>query len=158
MDRFENIVLGIALVLLILALTVMGISMAKQTGTAKEPAACPDFWYSSYFEPCSMTEQGCCPDGVTAANEDGSSCNATPCSLSPGGCCPDGVTAMVDPSKCPAAASKCYNVNKMGENGLESMDFTTDEYMGTQGLCKKQNWAKMNGLNWDGVSNVANAC
>jgi len=159
MDNFEKIVMAIALVLLILALTVMGISMAKQTGTAKEPAACPDFWYSSYYEPCASTVNKCCPDGVTAANDDKSNCNATPCSLSPEGCCPDGVTAMTsDPTKCPAASSKCYNINDLGDKHLTSMDFSSDTYMGTQGMCNKQNWAKTNGLNWDGVSNVPSAC
>jgi len=159
MDRFEKIVIGIALVLLIATLTIMGISMAKHQGTGREPAACPDFWYSSYFQPCSSSPHGCCPDGATASNADGSNCNSTPCSLTPNKCCPDGVTAMTDdPSKCPAAVSKCFNVHKLGENGLMSMDFTTDEYVGTQGMCNKQLWAKKNGLNWDGVSNMPNAC
>jgi hypothetical protein len=159
MDNFEKIVMGIALVLLILALTVMGISMAKHNGTRPVPAACPDFWYSSYYEPCSASPNGCCPDGVTAANDDGSSCNATPCNLTTNGCCADGVTAMPDDSsKCPVAASKCYNIHELGENTVVSADFTSDMYMGTQGLCNKQTWAKTNGLNWDGVSNVPNAC
>ena len=157
MDKFETVVMGIALALLILTLTVMGVSMAKHTGTRPEPAACPDFWYSSYYEPCSMSPNGCCPDGVTAANEDGS-CNASPCSLTPGGCCPDGVTAMTDSTTCPAAASKCYNVNRLGDNVLDSADFTTDMYIGSQGLCNKQKWAKTNGLNWDGISNAPDAC
>ena len=159
MDNFEKIVMAIALVLLILALTLLGVSMAKQTDAVKQPAACPDFWYSSYYQPCSTTEFKCCPDGVTAANASGSSCTKTPCSLSQYGCCPDGVTNMTsDATKCPKAAAKCYNINGLGKNGLVSMDFMTDAFMGTQSLCNKQNWAKTNGLNWDGVSNVPNAC
>ena len=159
MDRFEKIVMGIALVLLILALTVMGVSMASQKKVDKEPKACPDFWYSSYFTPCNMTPHKCCPDGITAANEKGTNCNATPCALTDDGCCPDQVTPMTkDPTKCPKASSKCYNTNKIGKAGVTVMDFTTDSFMGTQGLCNKQNWAKTNGVNWDGVSNVPNAC
>lgn len=156
MDTFETIVMGIALVLLIAALTVMGVSLGKHKGLAPQPAACPDFWYSSYYTPCASTENGCCADGVTAANADGTSCSATPCSLSPEGCCPDGVTNAG--GTCPVASAQCHNVDNLETTCPSSMDFTPDMYVGSQGLCNKQTWAKKCGLNWDGVSNVANAC
>ena len=158
MDTFERIVLGIAFVLLIAALTVMGVSMGKHTGLAPQQSACPDFWYSSYYEPCASTPYGCCTDGVTAANANGTSCTETPCSLTAGGCCPDGVTTIKDGVTCPISSSKCYNVENLITTCPNSMDFTPDKYVGSGGLCEKQNWAKKCGLNWDGVSNVANAC
>jgi len=157
MDTFEKTVMGVALVVLLLALTFFGIQMGKRELPKVEPAACPNFWQSSYFKPCDLTEFKCCADGVTPANADKSNCSLTPCSVT-GDCCPDGITKKVgDGSACPAAVAKCYN-RKLDSACGQEVDFNESKYTGTNGLCEKQNWAKQCNMNWDGVTNVPNAC
>jgi len=58
---------------------------------------------------CTGTRYGCCDDGVTTKNEDGTSCPVpigSNCTGSQYGCCDDGVTAKnADGSSCPSSSS-----------------------------------------------------
>ena len=38
------------------------------------------------------------------------------------------------------------------------MNFTTDEFIGTDGLKNKCNWAKSCDLTWDGITNNSDVC
>jgi hypothetical protein len=63
-----------------------------------------------------------------------------------------------------SGAFVCNNVHGLGQNlgsGLPEtqMDFNTDYYTGSDGLCNKYTWAKQYGLQWDGItSGIANPC
>lgn len=62
--------------------------------------------------------------------------------------------------------SKCVNVKNLGkcksssDPGTFSMDFTTSEFTGSQGLCNKYKWATSTcGVSWDGITyGVENPC
>jgi hypothetical protein len=57
-------------------------------------------------------------------------------------------------------ASKCVNDQpNLGNSDCETtMDFSSAVWSGSDGLCKKKQWAKKCNLTWDGVTNNANAC
>ena len=62
--------------------------------------------------------------------------------------------------------TQCVNVKDLGsckkpEKGQShyTMDFTTPEYSGSNGLCAKYTWANKCGLSWDGITyGVSNPC
>jgi hypothetical protein len=55
--------------------------------------------------------------------------------------------------------SNCVNVKNLGTCATETMDFSTSEYTGDQGLCNKYNWANNCGVSWDGITyGVTNPC
>jgi hypothetical protein len=59
---------------------------------------------------CTASQYGCCDDGVTVKNADGTSCPvpASSCTASQYGCCDDGVTVKnADGTSCPVPASSC---------------------------------------------------
>jgi hypothetical protein len=146
----------------------MGIALKQNAGKSNAVAsACPDFWFSSYYQPCGMSEYGCCSNGVTPANEDGSNCeDAVLCDGSPHGCCPDGFTlkTSTDGANCPAPGSAlCYNVKSLPKEPVngdckikDPADFKAK--FGNSTLCAQQTWAKRCGVTWDGVTNVDNDC
>ena len=54
----------------------------------------------------------------------------------------------------PTGKQLCYNVKNLGNTSCEkTMDFTTDYWQGSQGDCRKVQWAKKCDLTWDGVTN-----
>jgi hypothetical protein len=167
MQTFERSVLIVALLILIVTLAVMGIALKQNAGKGPGPAAeCPDFWFSSFYEPCKMSQHGCCDDEVTPANADGTNCGTGDCLLTENGCCPDGFTAKnsLDGANCPAPGpAMCYNVNGLpkppvnGECKIKNpADFKAQ--FGNTSLCSKQTWAKRCSVSWDGVTNVDNDC
>lgn len=169
MQTFERSVLIVALLILIVTLTVMGIALKQNAGKGNAVAsACPDFWFSSYYQPCSMSNFGCCSNGITPANESGSNCeSAVNCNSTEFGCCPDGFTTQTtsDGVNCPQqGTSMCYNVKSLPEKPVEGtckmMDPLTEFTVegGNSLLCSKQKWAKKCQVSWDGVSNIDNAC
>ena len=101
-----------------------------------------------------------CPDYWTTLNK---KVEGAACLTSEFGCCSDYATAKTDRdgTNCPI---KCYNSHQLGKVSSTcpslptEVDFGTEEYKGSQGLCKKQTWAKKCDLTWDGVTNIANAC
>ena len=55
----------------------------------------------------------------------------------------------------------CTNVHNLGRGDggcSNSMDFTTEEYAGADGLRKKCEWAKSCDLTWDGITNSERNC
>jgi hypothetical protein len=54
---------------------------------------------------------------------------------------------------------KCVNVKNLGNLSCgKEMDFTTEEWQGSNGLCNKYNWAKSCDLTWDGITNNKDLC
>ena len=53
-------------------------------------------------------------------------------------------------------SGKCVNAKALGKcnatSGDNTKDFTTDDYAGSIGPCKKYTWAKVCGLAWDGIT------
>jgi hypothetical protein len=171
MQRFERSVLIVAMLILLVTLTIMGIALKQSAGKAPAPpSACPDFWFSSYFRPCSAGKFGCCDDGVTPANETRSNCEgAISCTLTPYGCCTDGYTAKTssDGANCPEPGpAVCYNVHLLPKGSEEPVNGdclmkNPDDFQAKNGksaLCEKQTWAKRCLISWDGVTNADDAC
>ena len=125
LGAFQTTSLAIALVILVLCLIVIAIILSKSTG--KYPPAvdaCPDYWSTSNY-----------------LNTDASNCNK-----SDFGCCSDYATPKsdADGTNCPV---KCYNTHQLGTVSATctskpvEMDFSSDVYTGSAGLCNKQKWA-----------------
>jgi hypothetical protein len=140
LGEFQSTSLAIAFVILILCMIVISITLSKTTG--KYPPtidACPDYWSTStYLDPklaCMKSEFGCCPNGSYKTDADGTNC-----------------------------AIDCYNTHQLGTISStctsipDQMNFTSDTYTGSTGICNKQKWASQCGITWDGVTNVTNAC
>ena len=50
--------------------------------------------------------------------------------------------------------SQCINTKNLGSSGCKRiMNFSTGEWKGKSGLCKKSKWAKACDITWDGISN-----
>jgi hypothetical protein len=129
MDSFNYYVLGTALLILILALTYMGILMMyykKKTNTSFPPmvATCPDYWN---YNPTSNT---CTVPGVGSKNT-GKYYKTTPNGF---------------------IGNKNYPVT----NG--SFDPTNPAWSiaGSNAVCNQKVWANANGIIWDGVTNNSN--
>jgi hypothetical protein len=165
MDTFQKSVLTVALFVLIVGLIFVGSSMKTTPGQDKlSTAACPDFWYSSYFKPCVLSEFGCCADGVTSKTSEDDACIS--CNETQFKCCPDGITAKTSADDACTAASgppKCWNVRRLGTNtdncsSIQDYDVTFAASEGKSSMCKKQEWATACHLAWDGVTNVKSDC
>ena len=53
----------------------------------------------------------------------------------------------------------CENVKNLGNPNCEkTINFSTPIYSGSQGLCKKKQWANMCNLTWDGITNSSVQC
>ena len=108
MNSFQNIVLGISIILLILCLIVIAYGLYSKTYQEAFPpvvADCPDYW-------------------LDKSNGD---------------------------------SSNCENIKSLGTmtNVCKGpMDFSTEKWLGAAGLDRKQAWAKMCKLQWDGVTNT----
>lgn len=62
----------------------------------------------------------------------------------------DASTSSIDPDP----KQLCYNVKNLGRPSCDKeMDFTTDYWQGTQGDCRKIEWANKCDLTWDGITN-----
>jgi hypothetical protein len=160
-DAFEKVVVVVAVLLLIVTLIVMATAMGKKTPNSVVAASCPDFWFSSYYRPCSDMPGGCCPDGVTPSTAANDNCaNIAP---APNGMCDDGYTPKdATGGGCPAPAPMCYNTHNLGKKIAPSTlpqgeclknDFTTADYMGSLGMCRKQRFAERCQVSWEGISN-----
>jgi len=55
-------------------------------------------------------------------------------------------------------SSKCVNTKNLGTCDVQSMDFSTSMWSGSNGICNKGKWAKACNLTWDGVTNSSINC
>ena len=54
---------------------------------------------------------------------------------------------------------KCNNIQGLGKSTCKkNMDFSTTMWSGSEGGCRKSNWAKGCDLTWDGVTNNPTIC
>jgi hypothetical protein len=142
LGSFQNKAVGIFFVVLLIVVIVISVILmkTKNTGSSVIINECPDYWITTnYAVPqgaCKTSEYGCCTDHVTAKTD-------------------------ADGTNCPI---KCYNAHKLGTTSSTctsvptEMDFSTDDYAGTTGLCNKRTWAKNCGLTWDGITDVSMTC
>jgi hypothetical protein len=128
MDFYLGVSLG-ALLLLIIMLYMVHKKIKSTTPAPNPTAVCPDYWYSSYYDVTG--------DPVKDAEQ-------------------MNISSYGDELD---RTLKCYNVKKLGSTTCSSsMDFSGDEWNGSDGLCNKQKWAKACGLTWDGVTTDSSAC
>ena len=51
-------------------------------------------------------------------------------------------------------AADCFNIQNLGATACSrNMNFSTSDYKGKPGLCKKKQWASDCKITWDGISN-----
>jgi hypothetical protein len=129
MDSFQKGILILAIIILLLALIFIGMTL-KSTKNITWPPITAD-----------------CPDYWTIKGSvDGSGNDASGNSTSSG-------------------QNVCVNVKNLGtcpaQNGQKHliMNFNTDTYTGSQGLCNKYTWANNCGVSWDGITyGINNPC
>ena len=126
--------------LIVLSLMILISTLLNKSSLSIHADSCPDYWTTLNQKPdhadCMNTQFGCCNDYATAKTD-------------------------VDGTNCPI---KCYNTHQLGKvsgsctSVPTEIDFGTDTYKGSGGLCAKQKWAKQCDITWDGITNVPNAC
>ena len=142
MESFYWIVLVVAIIALIGALTYVGVLMTyytKKDATYPPVASsCPDFWTVSDSNPAKCN----IPAGDAAGIKNTGSIYDTTGS---------GSTL--------AYTLKLTSANTPGlDTASNSIDFSAADWgAGSGAICKKNSWANQNGLVWDGVSNY-NSC
>jgi hypothetical protein len=132
--NFYGIVLSIAIVLLILILTYVGLTMQNTTNNnvvfPPVEAKCPDYWdYNG--NACVVPAVGSVNIGSIYSDNGSLSLNDT----------------------------TTYGLTDGSVSGNSYIDFTTPAWssQGLSGVCQKQKWASIYGIQWDGVSNY-NSC
>jgi hypothetical protein len=63
--------------------------------------------------------------------------------------CPDHWQDLSEKTK----GSKCVNVKKLGTCGINVMDFSKPQWIGSKGSCNKKRWATSCGVVWEGITN-----
>ena len=143
MDSFYWIVLVIAIIALIGALTYVGILMTYYTNKnityPPTASSCPDFWTVSDSN----------PDKCNIPMQDASGIKNT---------------GSIYETTTGSDGKSSYRLNLSAANtpGLDTannaIDFSNAGWgVGSGAMCKKHAWANQNGLIWDGVSNY-NSC
>jgi hypothetical protein len=157
MDSFYMIVLSIAIVVLILLLTFVGILMRKARGADIFPPVtnmCPDYWDAS-------STPGVCilPNTTSTANYNTGSLGVT----SAGGSSMSKLTTKPAQVKNGAANELKYGYRESTSAtdpstfNMSDIKGWADAYPGYTLKCAHRKWAIDNGISWDGVSNF-NGC
>ena len=150
--NFQKIILVLAILLLIGALIFIGISLKQSKKNATWPPLipdCPDYWVA--FDPNTMDGtpyglansstylatigQNTCTNGVSTST---TSTTPTSTSSNSGAICIN----TKNLGTCPAPSGQKYTI----------MDFTQDQYQGSNGNCKKYQWATSCNISWDGIT------
>jgi hypothetical protein len=137
---FKKSVLVVALIVVVSLMILIATILNTKTNDIRADS-CPDYWSFMNTDlkevsACNSTEFGCCPDRITTKTD-------------------------ADGTNCPI---KCYNSHQLGTVSSTctsvpaEVDFGTDTYTGSDGVCNKQKWAKQCNITWDGVTNIASAC
>jgi len=160
MESFKNNIVTIAVIILVVALVSIGLAMKYSTTSVVFPPSvsdCPDYWlYTSRSDPESLLSDvqdisGTIAEAIAARKAEASGCPVPADSGSVNG----GAPLFGNGS----GSGKCVNIHGLGLDTCNKiMDFTTEEYSGTQGLCNKQTWATNCNITWDGVTNAEEAC
>jgi hypothetical protein len=136
MEAFYIIVLSIAIILLILVLTYVGIQMTSANSATKkstfppQASSCPDYWQSV------TTDTSSCLIPTKNSQNVGKIYDASNGSL------------LLN-------SSTTYGLNTMSN----SINFANSRWAtgGVNTICAQKSWANQYGLMWDGVSNY-NSC
>lgn len=152
MESFYWIVLVVAIIALIGALTYVGILMTyytkKDVTYPPTASSCPDFWKVNASNPakCNIPSGR----GVAGINNTGSIYARTLGS--------DG-KPIIDSYGNPTIALQLTSANTHGLDATNNtIDFSDVKWgVGSGAICAKHAWANQNGLVWDGVSNY-NSC
>ena len=133
MDSFQIIVLVVAIILLIIIFTSIGI-ITKYYSTENNlyPSmsnTCPDTWSVTETNTCIVPQNGDLNSGALYSN--------------------GGSTLIIDSANTPGYSSAKNEIN-FSDNTLWAGD-------GKSALCNKKKWASVYGIAWDGISN-ANIC
>ena len=127
MDNFYMIVITVAIIALICALTYVGVIMAYGEGTEVYPpqsTTCPDYWVIDENKKCKIPNDGEKNTG----------------SLYESGLLSD-------------SAKQTIGLDE----ATKTVDFANDDWKASgQPICAKQTWAKTHNVVWDGVSNYNN--
>ena len=132
--NFYGIVLTIAIVLLILILTYVGLTMQNTSNNKvvfpPVEAKCPDYW--------DYTGNACVVPAVGSVNVG---------------------SIYSDSGSLSLIGTTTYGLTEDSVSGNSYIDFTTPAWssQGVSGTCQKQKWASIYGIQWDGVSNY-NSC
>ena len=122
MYTFQRTILIVAIVILLIAFTVIGLILAYSTNKSKWPpviADCPDYWLAADPTNNLVTQH------IPNPNPKGSYC-----------------VNVKNLGTCPAAN---------GQPHL-TMNFNSSVFTGSNGTCAKYNWAKSCGVSWDGIT------
>jgi hypothetical protein len=136
MDYFYIIVISVAIAMLIILLTFVGISLRKKgvssQGGAWPPfeSTCPDYWQIDSTDPNYCLIPGYDKTNNKAPRNSGSIYNATG-------------TSTLTTGNTPGLDSANNRIN------------FSDTYYSA---CNKQKWANSNGIMWDGYSNYNGKC
>ena len=171
---FQQIVIIIAIILLIITLSVIGFMLTAAVQISKTPAynACPDKWGLTGSNICTNTvKTDTYFDNVGTFISD-VSCNATGASGSPNLCGHIPGWTTTGSNSCMTGwtqgnttngldASNCYLLASHGTGTITTTDTPAHTYTITSPLIHKLesslatnvNWAKAYGLSWDGLTN-----
>jgi hypothetical protein len=132
MDYFRVIVLSVAIVILVLVLTIIGILLAKQGSSKTYPPEytdCPDYWtFNTDSSMCQVPSYG------------------LKTSLNLGGIYNKAGALLLNSTNTPGF--------KRDASNNVFVDFNNSSWAGT---CSKKKWSNSNGIVWDGISNY-NTC
>jgi len=131
METFHFIVLSVAVVLLIVILTIVGIILSNQKQSTVFPptvSTCPDYWVVS------QDGSGCVIPKSNAKNIG---------SIYGGGSTISGEFANT---------TSTPGYKSLGADSIVNFDDA-----GWKGICSKKTWTTKNQISWDGISNY-NAC
>ena len=136
------------LVLLIVMLIFMAIVLKSSDAAKVWPpvvSECPDYWYDSYY------------DINVGSGDDNSNSNGD-------SSCPSDLSNQINQSSSFSSGDgveigTCYNIQNLGDPSCpKEMDFSQDQWTGTDGDCNKYRWAKKCDITWDGITNQSNPC